>query len=212
MGFLDLFKSQWVCSPGGYWDMDSDRRLPVALKCGESMAPAIGGTIKTREDGDEVHVTGEIEGRRVRVIIEVSFGAARLEVKASRRLDLRVPYHIQYDSNAPAHAHESATRDEWDDDDDSDQRLYLSAHTYFQGAPGVLRHLLEKHEALPEDLRAAVIDTLEGHGDVGYFQVVDDTAALQVPNTITLRRDSAERIVPLFSLLAKLTTAMEMRW
>ena len=190
----------------------SDNRLPIAQQGADLMAPVIGGTVKSRDEGDELHITGQYQGRTVRLRISVTFGTTSIEMKAARDFDLEENLYLQYDKDAVQHAHESETRDEWDEDDNAEQKLFYSAHVFFEGDPDELRAMKTAFERLPQDLRNELVQLLESEGGHSRFGNSGDRVNLGVTAKMMLDRQSPAVLTRNLDLVLRLVQAMEANW
>jgi hypothetical protein len=198
-------------TPDQYFHMDDDQRKPIAQDSAMRMAPVIGGQLKWRDDGDELHVTGYFNGRPVRLKIWVTFGTMYIELKATRRLDTDASFHIRVDPEAAQHAGESMGRDEWDDSDRSEQRLFLSPTVFFEGDPCELGQLNNLMQRLPPPAQAALVQTLSTF-DRGHFMVSGDTLTLYCPAWVALGPQAPQYVAYYLGLLFSLSNDMDVAW
>ncbi len=190
----------------------SDNQLPIAQQGANLMAPVIGGTVKSRDEGDELHITGQYQGRGVRLRIRVCFGTTSIEMKAARDFDLEEDLYLKYDEEAVQHAHESETRDEWDEDDNAEQKLFYSAHVFFEGDPDELRARKTAFERLPQDLRNELVQLLESEGGHSSFSNSGDRVDLRITAKMLLDRQSPAVLTRNLDLVLRLVQAMEANW
>lgn len=172
MGFFG--NSDAVMSGDQFFFLDDDKqKLAVCMAAGARMAPAIGGQVKTRDDGDEVHVTGHYGPYAVRFILWVSFANLRVQVKTQRSLGLPETVHIKFDDKAAEHAAEQTNRDEWDAG--SEQRLFLSHNLVMEGDADELRNMRASWEQLPHEITGGVLSLLTAFPKSGTsFSMRDD--------------------------------------
>jgi hypothetical protein len=198
-------------TPDQYFHMDDDQRKPIAQECAMRMAPVIGGQLKWRDDGDELHVTGYFNGRPTRLKLWVTFGTMYIELKATRQLDAGPSFSISVDPDAAQHAGESMSRDEWDDSDRSEQRLFLAPNVFFEGDPNELAALNGLMQRLPQPAQAALVQTL-AQFNRGNFRVTGDTLSLYVPAWVALGPQSTQYVGYYLNLLFSLSNDMEVAW
>ncbi|MBX3125758.1 MAG: hypothetical protein KF718_03545 [Polyangiaceae bacterium] len=214
MGFFDkVFNTDAVMSGSAYWNIDSDaHKLRVCMEAGQRMAPAIGGTVKSRDGGDEVHVTGQYNQYSVRLIIWVSFGNLRLQVKPKRELPVPWSFNLQYDEEAGAHAHEQLDRDEWDADES--QKLFLSPHLYFEADRDELRQIKTCWDQLPRELTDQLLLLMEETAKPGtHFQIGEQEVTLYLNDSaITLSKSADQRVAHVLHLLTSIVAAGERVW
>jgi hypothetical protein len=214
MGFFDnLFNADSVMSGGAYWNIDSDeRKLAICREAGERMAPAIGGSVKVREGGDEVHVTGQYGKHRVRAVIWVTFANIRIEVKPQKPLGIS-DFYLQFDAEAAKHAGEQLDRDEWDADE-GDEKLYLSQHCYFEGSRAELRDTKTKFDQLPSELTGQLLQIMEQTAKDGTnFRIGEDEAVFYINDSeIVLSKSAAQRLAHVTHLVTSIISAAEQVW
>lgn len=214
MGFFsNVFNTDAVMSGDAYWNIDSDEhKLQICREAGERMAPAIGGSVKVRDGGDEVHVTGQYGRHRARAVIWVTFANIRIEVKPQKPLGIS-DFHLQFDSEAVKHAGEQLDRDEWDEDE-SDEKLFVSQHCYFEGSRGELRQTKTKLDQLPQELTSQLIQIMEEAGKDGtYFMITENEASFYINDSaIVLSKSSAQRLAQLMHLVTSIVSAAEQVW
>ncbi len=214
MGFFDkVFNTDAVMSGSAYWNIDGDeRKLKICKEAGERMAPAIGGSVKVRDGGDEVHVTGQYNQYSVRIIIWVTFANLRFQVKPKQELSVPWSFNLQYDSEAADHAGEQLDRDEWDDDEE--QKLFLSPHLYFEGDRDELRPVKTTWDQLPRELTAQLIQLMEETAKDGtHFMVNENEVTLYLNSSeITLSKSAAERVAQVLYLMTLIVGAGERAW
>jgi hypothetical protein len=198
-------------TPDQYFHMDDDERKPVAQDAAVRLAPVIGGQLKWRDDGDELHVTGYFNGRPTRLKIWVTFATMYIELKATRSLDTGASFYIHIDPKAAQHAGESMSRDEWDDSDRSEQRLFLAPSVYFEGDPSELGQLNGLMQRLPQPAQAALVQTL-AQWQSGHFMVSGDTLSLYCPAWVALGPQSAQYVAYYLNLLFSLSNDMDVAW
>jgi hypothetical protein len=186
---------------------DDAERARLANERARLFAPVIGGTVKSRDDGGEIHVTGQLDGRAVRLVIDVTFGGTSFEVMAQRHL---AHLSLRFDAEAAKHAHESESRDAWDDHDRSDQKFFLSPHVFFEGDPDDLRSLKGAWEQIPEPARNALLALMEADGAPGTFVTTTGKGLmLKLSEKLTFAADAPARIAPHLRLLIGATLALE---
>ncbi|MBI4700529.1 MAG: hypothetical protein HY744_05080 [Deltaproteobacteria bacterium] len=200
-----------------FFEHDDAKKIARCQECAGRMAPVIGGSIKVRDEGYEVHVTGYFQGRPVRLKIWVTFGCLSLEMKTSRKIELPAHFYLHYDQQAPAHAAEMQVRDAWDEHDRADQKYFVSPqsapHLVFEDDPEDLRKLKVLYERLPPDLTMAVVGLLERDADPGgHLMAAGDTVTLRLSSKVTLSEQAGMLVGQYLDLLHRLTTAMETVW
>lgn len=216
MGLLDnlLGHSDQVMSGDKFFFMDDDeQKRRICQEAGQRMAPAIGGSVKIRDGGDEVHVTGQFGQFPVRAIIWVSFANIRIAVKTKTELEL--PFggiNLSFDEEAAQHAGEQLDRDEWDEG--SDQKLFLSPHVYMEGDKEELREQKTRWDQLPAELGGGVVGLMEAAGESGTsFSLSSDELEIYLNTTeITLAKNGAQRLASVLQLLTGIVTAATQRW
>ena len=211
MGFFG--NSDAVMSGDQFFFMDDDKqKLAVCMAAGARMAPAIGGQVKTRDDGDEVHVTGHYGPYSVRFIIWVSFANLRVQVKTQRSLGLPESVHIKFDDKAAEHAAEQTNRDEWDAG--SEQRLFLSHNLVMGGDADELRNMRASWEQLPHEITGGVLSLLSAFPKSGTsFSMRDDQIEVYLnDSTIPLSQTAGQRIAQVTQLLVAVAAAAEQRF
>lgn len=217
MGILDrlLGGKGAVMSAGAYWNLSDDKKkLAICQEAGQRMAPIIGGSVKVRDDGDEVHVTGRYGPYPVRMIIWVTFANLRIQVKPTRKLTRMMfgGITLKYDAEAPANAGEQLDRDEWDQDED--KKLFLSPHVLMEGSRDDLREAKTRFDQLPPDLTGHIVQMLGGwQKDGTYFAIRADEIELYLNDSrITLSSSPAEQLQPILDLFCAVAAAAEQRW
>ncbi len=188
MGFFDKLVGggDAVISGDAFFFMDDDKRkLQICQEAGQRMAPAIGGSVKIRDGGDEVHVTGQYGTYPVRIIIWVTFANLRVQVRPPRG-KLPVPtftdFSLKYDDEAAEHAGEQLDRDAWDDDEE--QKLFLSPHVFMEGDKEELRRIKTMYDQLPGQLMAGVLELLERPKKGGsHFSIREDELEWYTPDS-----------------------------
>jgi len=216
MGLLDnlLGGGDQVMSGDAFFFMDDDaKKLRFCQEGGQRMAPAIGGTVKVRDGGDEVHVTGRFGQFSARAVIWVTFANIRITVKTGAELE--VPFggiHLQFDEEAAKHAGEQLDRDEWDDD--SEQKFFLSQRVYMEGDKDELRASKTKWEQLPGELTGQLIHLMEATNKSGtFFRISEEEIEIYLNTTeITLSKNAAHRLASVLQLLTGIATAARQRW
>lgn len=189
-------------------------KLAICQEAGGRMAQAIAGTVKVRDDGDEVHVTGYYGEFPVRIIIWVTFANLRIQVKP--KPEIAVPaftdFRLRYDKDAAQHASEQLDRDEWDKK--TDQKLFLSPHVYIEGDEDKLRNIKTLYDQLPQALTAQVLQLLESpnKGSNSLSIRKDQVEVYLNSSDITLSRSAAQRIAPIVYLLTSVAQAAAASW
>lgn len=194
-----------------YFFMDEEQQRPLVEQCATRIAPVIGGQLKWRDEGSELHVTGYYQGRPVRLTVWVSFGTVKIELKATRAYNFDAMFHMQVDADAAKHAGESMTRDEWDDADGTEQKLFLAPNVYFEGEPQELAQLRGMLQRLPQDGANALVQTLASF-DRGSFMVTGDTLVLDCPAWVTLHDQAPQYVGYYLNMMLLLSQAMEQCW
>lgn len=197
-------------TPDQYFFLDEEQQRPIIMQCAQRLVPVIGGQIKVRDEGSELHVTGYFNGRAARMVISVSFGSVALEVKMPS-IDLENSFYIQVDPDAKAHAAESLTRDEWDDEDGTEQKLFLGPHVFFSGEPSELSWANGMLRKLSQEGQGALIQTLNTFNR-GHFMANSDSLTLDCPASITLAPNSPQMVGYYLNLLFMLSNEMDKVW
>jgi hypothetical protein len=216
MGFLgNVLGGDAVMSGDAFFFTDSDQvKLKICREAGERMAPAIGGAVKIRDGGDEVHVTGQFGQYRVRVIIWVTFANLRIQIKPRQKLPIELfgGLRLTYDGEATKHAGEQLDRDEWDKD--SDQKLFLSPHVYMEGDRDELRQAKTLYEQLPAELMTQLLQLMESaQKDATSLSICNEEAAFYFNDSkITLSRSAANHLAQVLQLLTSIIAAAEQNW
>ena len=202
-------------SGSAYWNIEGDKRkLKICQEAGARMAPAIGGSVKVRDDGDEVHVTGQYGQHKVRVVIWVTFANMRFQVKPHQELDDEKfdGLSFEYNQEAAENAGEQLDRDEWDDDDDA--KLFLSKTVYMEGGKGELRQMKTWYDQLPPQVMQQLVQVMEGtKKDATNFRLDNEEIDFYYNNSdITLSKTADQRIAQIFHLLTSIMTSAEQLW
>jgi hypothetical protein len=137
--------------------MESHERLrPVA----EALATHVGGVVKIRGDA-ELHVAGTVQGLPVRIRLMLSMD------DVDHAIDVRVtpprwPLSIRYCADSQAHYQQLRTDwDTWDDEDAGGlTKIYVDDHIAYEGTTSTLESAGLAWQALPEDARTRVIETM----------------------------------------------------
>lgn len=197
-------------TPDQYFFMDEEQQRPIIMQCAQRLAPVIGGQIKVRDEGSELHVTGYFNGRPARMVVSVSFGSVALELKMNP-VELENSFYIQVDPDAKAHAAESLTRDEWDDEDGTEQKLFLGPHVFFAGEPSELSWANGMLRKLSQEGQGALLQTLNTFNR-GHFMANSDALSLDCPASITLAPNSAQMVAYYLNLMFMLSNEMDKVW
>ncbi len=192
---------------------DEDARRRICQEAGQRLAGAIGGTVKLRDGGDEVHVTGQYGQIPVRLVIGDSANIiVTLRTNAGLK-DVPDRFLVFYDASASDYAAEQLDRDdEWDDDDE--QKLFLSPRVYMRGELEELRQYKTFWDRLPAELTAQVVGLMEGASNSGsWMGIYTDEIELSLNDaTIPLSRSGAQRVEVVLRLLTDLAIAAAQRW
>lgn len=198
-------------TPDQYFFMDDDdQKKNVLAQHAQRLVPVIGGQMKWRDEGDSLHITGFFNGRPCRIILSVSFGSALLELKMTS-VDLDNSFYIQVDPDAKAHAAESMDRDEWDDEDGTEQKLFLAPHVFFSGEPSELAWANGMLRKLSQEGQGALIQTLATFNR-GHFMANSDLLSLDCPASITLAPNSGQMVAYYLNLMFMLSNEMDKVW
>ncbi|MFO0666653.1 MAG: hypothetical protein U0174_22070 [Polyangiaceae bacterium] len=197
-------------TPDQYFFLDEEQQKPIAVECAQRLIPVIGGQMKWRDEGDALHITGYFNGRPARMIISVSFGSVTLELKMNP-IELENSFYIQVDPDAKQHAGESMTRDEWDDDDGTEQKLFLGPHVFFSGEPEELSWANGMLRRISQEGQGALLQTL-GSFNRGHFMANRDLLSLDCPASITLAPNSGQMVAYYLNLLFMLSNEMDKVW
>ncbi len=194
-----------------YFFMDEEQQKPLLTQCAQRLAPAIGGQLKWRGDGDELHVTGMFQGRPVRVVLSVAFGSATIEVKMPAPMNLDQCLFISVDPEAQKSAGESLDRDEWDDDDGTSQKLFLAPTVYLEGEPGELQTMHGMLGRLSQQGQGALLNVLRTFKR-GSFMADGQSVKLDCPASVTLDPNVAQHVAYHANMLTLLSNEMAQVW
>ena len=165
MGFLSgikMFfgKMFWGSAEDAHFFADEGTQRAHAQTVANELGAALtGGTIKSRDDGGELHVVGDYLGRPARVVLDVGFGQAQVEMVAPVQVPGGV-FLLLYDPAGRANR-DTPGRDAWDERDGHERKIFVSPHVYYQGDAEELQAGRAFLERLPAHVRKELVDTLE---------------------------------------------------
>jgi hypothetical protein len=138
-----------------FWDIDEDdQKWAVAVEHAGKLAQAAQGKVKERKEDDEIHVTGQYEGRPFRVKIDASDGEFELQLKFQNRLGVVV---VTHDADKKGGAGGGGDRDEWDDADGREETFFLAPGVFLEEMPAELepmKALLAQNPAVAQHIAA----------------------------------------------------------
>ncbi len=200
-----------MTTPDQYFFLDEEQQKPLLNQCAQRMAPILGGQLKWRNDGDELHVTGMYQGRPARIMLSVSFGGADLELKMGAPVSVAEALYIQVDPDAKQHAGEALDRDAWDDDDGTSQKLFLAPNIYLEGDANELQVMHGMLGRLSQPGQHALMGVLSTY-DRGSFYADGSTVKLSAPAKVTLDGNVAQLVGYSFNMLLLLSNEMSQVW
>lgn len=200
-----------MTTPDQYFFLDEEQQKPLLSQCGQRMAPIIGGQLKWRSEGDELHVTGLFQGRPARIMLSVSFGSVDLELKMAPPRSLPQSLYVHVDPDAKNHAGEALDRDEWDDEDGTSQKLFLAPHIYLEGDADELQTMHGMFGRLSQPGQNALMGVLSTY-DRGSFYADGNTLKLSAPSKVTLDGNVAQLVGYCFNMLLLLSNEMTQVW
>ena len=174
MGIGDLFTRLFFGKKNSHFFASEEKQKSNVMKVANGLVPVMNGTVKERDGGEEVHVTGEYGGFPARVILNVTFGGAKFELKTDQACPLFILMHDE--KGREAYAGDNANKDGWDDDDDDEQKVFVSEHVYFEGDDEELVEMKAFWERFPAEAKPKLIEKIEE--SKGTF-VCDSTGKLE---------------------------------
>jgi hypothetical protein len=158
MGIGDFFTRLFFGKKDAHFFASDATKKSNVMKVAGELQPILGGNVKEREGGDEVHVTGEYAGLPVRVVFDVNFGGVTVEAKTQKEL---THMFINYDPEGrAAYSGDTQNADEWDDEN-SEIKVFVSEHLYYEGDTEELARWKEIWEGIPEAVRNQIVGALE---------------------------------------------------
>lgn len=170
MGLGDLFTRLFFGKKDSHFFASDAQQKKNVMNAANGIVPLMNGTIKERDGGDEVHITGEFAGASTRVKFQKSFAGVTVEMKTEGAYPF---FMLTYDEDGrAAYGKELENRDEWDNDDDGELKVFVSDHLYYDGDSQEIAEKKTLWEKIPQDLRDGIVSKLEERK--GHFIVAPD--------------------------------------
>jgi hypothetical protein len=210
MGFFSSIKNKLtgLTDADNHFFADEGQQQATAQTVAQQVAVRMqSATIKLRDDGDELHVTGTYRGRAARVVLDIKFGKVTSEIKllASDRTYFRLSHDL---TPAEVYAASRKDRDQWDDNDD-DLKNYVSRHVCYSGDREELAERKRLWDSLPQDLQAALVAMAEQWN--GSFSLSNGTVEISPWEGVLGRRDAIPVIQSHLELAARAAEVLEAR-
>jgi hypothetical protein len=210
MGFLSSIKNRFLGlsdTDGHFFASEGTQRATTDEAARQIAALMQTPNIKLRDDGDELHVTGVYRGRAARVVLNVTFGQARSELKLLSQdpASFRIAHEL---TPAETYAATRRNRDRWDDDDD-DLKQYVARHVCYSGNMTELAAAGQIWASFAPDLQAAVIAMAEGWK--GSLSLSGGVVAVDPFEGVLGRRDAAQVVHGHLELAARAAETIEHR-
>lgn len=159
MGIGDFFTRLFFGKKSSHFFASEEGKKRNAMKTAEGLVPIIGGNVKEREGGDEVHVTGDYMGISTRVVLDLRRGTCSVEMKAMSN----APFFMLFHDSKGRQAYESQgkNKDEWDEGKDDEQKVFVSEHCCFEGDKNQIEEQKAFWAKIPEDAKNGIIAVFE---------------------------------------------------
>lgn len=205
MGIGDLFTRLFFGKKDSHFFLSDEGKKSNAMKTAEGLAPIIGGNVKERDGGDEFHVTGEYMGISTRVVLNVSFGGCSVEMKTMSTDPFFMLMHD--DKGRQAYESQGKNKDEWDEGEEDEQKVFVSEHCYFEGDEDEIEERKAVWAKIPEDVKNGIIAVLEQRKGV-FIIGGDGKAQLDPAEAVLGRGDEVEKIKKYMDLLSSVVKGL----
>jgi hypothetical protein len=210
MGLFNSIKNKFlgISDADGHFFADAGTQRATTDEVARRVAALLQSpTLKLRDDGDEIHVTGAYRGRAARVVFGIDFGKVTTEIKllAQDRTSFRLAHD---NTSAEVYAASLQHRDQWDDDE-PELKNYVARYVSYEGDRGRLAEQQRLWESFAPDLQAALIAMAETWK--GSFALSSGTASIAPWEGVLGRSDAAQIVHGHLELAARAAEAIELR-
>jgi hypothetical protein len=211
MGIFNSIKNRFLghSDPEGHFFADQGTQRATTDEAARQIASLLQSpNIKLRDDGDEIHVTGVYRGRAARVVLNVTFGQARSELKllSQEPASFRIAYDV---TPAETYAASRRNRDQWDDDGGDELKQYVSRHACYAGDPDELAAGRQIWSSFAPELQTAVIAMAEAWK--GSLSLSSGVVSIDPFEGVLGRRDAAQVVHTHLELAACTAETIEYR-
>ncbi len=214
MGLFDWFRKLFMGGDDPFDDhffQSDDQKKKNAFDAALEIGSFLGGEPKERDGGGEVHVSGDYDGRAIRVKFSVTFGGVEIQTKLAKSPGSL--FLMMHDSDGQAkYVMSNEDKDDWDEGDafSSRNRHWFSEHLYIEDDPEDLKKKIANYDKLSTELRSELTDLMElGQASLS---VSRERLELSPWKGVLGRKDGVAVVTQFVQLAAKLGNAVEANW